>query len=258
MRVALVQLDGDIGADPAARRERAAALVRDQRGADLVVLPELWAHGAFAGERWRETAEPIDGPTARAMAAAARDLGGYLHAGSFVERDAAGRLYNTSLVYGPNGGLLATYRKIHRFGFTEGEAAVMSPGERVVTTDLAGVTAGLATCYDLRFPELFRRLVDARAELFVVPAAWPVRRVAHWSLFARARAVESQVFVLACGTAGTSDGVRLGGRSVIVDPWGDVVAEAGDDETVLTADIDPAQVAKVREALPVLKDRRLG
>jgi predicted amidohydrolase len=258
MRVALVQLDGDLGASASARRARVADLVRAQRGADLVLLPELWAHGAFAAERWPGTAEPVDGPTAAAMSAAARDLGGWLHAGSIVERAPDGQLYNTALLFGPDGALRASYRKIHRFGFTEGEAVVMSAGDEIVTADLDGTTAGLATCYDLRFPEQFRLLTDAGARLLLLVAAWPARRVAHWSLLARARAVESQLFLLGCATAGTQDGVPMGGRSVIVDPWGEVLAEAGDDETVLTADLDVSRVEKVRQSLPVLRDRRLG
>jgi predicted amidohydrolase len=240
------------------RRERAAALVRAQAGADLVVLPELWTTGAFAFEDFDAAAEPLKGPTHDAMSAAARDAGVWLHAGSFPERGEDGALYNTSLVFAPTGEPAASYRKIHRFGFDRGEAVLMGAGGDLVTVDLPGTTLGLGTCYDLRFPEMFRALVDAGARTLVVPAGWPERRRAHWTLLARARAVENQCFVLACGTAGTHAGVPQAGHSIVVDPWGEVLAEAGHEEEVLTVEFDPAVVAETREKFPALKDRRLG
>ncbi len=235
-----------------------AALVREQAGADLVVLPELWTTGAFAFEEFGAQAEPLEGPTYEAMAKAASDAGVWLHAGSVPERAADGRLYNTSLVFSPSGDLAAAYRKIHRFGFDKGEAVLMGAGRELVTVRLPGTTLGVATCYDLRFPELFRSLVDAGAETLAVPAGWPERRRSHWTLLARARAVENQAFVLACGTAGTHAGVPQAGHSIVVDPWGEVLAEAGADEEVLTVEFDPAQVARTREQFPALKDRVLG
>lgn len=258
MRVSLIQIAVNEDESVASRRRRAAALVREQAGADLVVLPELWTTGAFAFEEFGREAEPLEGPTYEAMAKAASDAGVWLHAGSIPERDPEGPLYNTSLVFTPSGDLAAAYRKIHRFGFDRGEAVLMSAGRDLVTVRLPETTLGLATCYDLRFPELFRGLVDAGAQTLVVPAGWPERRRAHWTLLARARAVEDQAFVLACGTAGTHAGVAQAGHSVVVDPWGEVLAEAGHDEEVLTADIDPARVAATREQFPALKDRVLG
>jgi predicted amidohydrolase len=232
--------------------------VRDQAGADLVVLPELWTTGAFAYEGFAKEAEPLEGPTCEVMAKAASDAGVWLHAGSIPERDPEGPLYNTSLVFSPSGELAAAYRKIHRFGFDKGEAVLMGAGTELVTVRLPGTTLGLATCYDLRFPELFRGLVDAGAETFVVPAGWPERRRSHWTLLAQARAVENQAYVLACGTGGTHAGVPQAGHSIVVDPWGEVLAEAGPGEEVLTVDIDPAKVAATREQFPALKDRLLG
>lgn len=259
IRVSLIQLDVDPAEPPAARRARTADLVRAQHAADLVVLPELWPTGAFDYPRFDAEAEsPAEGPTAEAMSAAARDAGVWLHAGSVVERAADGGLFNTSLVFSPDGALVATYRKIHRFGFDRGEAVLMEAGTEPVTVAHPSAVLGLATCYDLRFPEMFRLLVDAGAGLFVVPAGWPARRAAHWSLLARARAVENQAYVLACCSAGTHADVPQAGRSVVVDPWGEVLAEAPDAaERVLTAVVDPAQVARVREEFPALKDRVL-
>ncbi|MGW2489505.1 carbon-nitrogen family hydrolase [Streptomyces sp. NPDC001606] len=258
MRASLIQIAVDEGESVASRRQRVAALVRQQAGADLVVLPELWTTGAFAFEEFGREAEPLEGPTYEAMAKAASDAGVWLHAGSVPELDANGTLYNTSLVFSPTGELAASYRKIHRFGFDKGEAVLMGAGQDLVTVRLPETTVGLATCYDLRFPELFRGLVDAGAELLVLPAGWPERRRAHWTLLAQARAVENQAFVLACGTAGTHAGVPQAGHSIVVDPWGEVLAEAGHGEEVLTVDLDTAKVAATREQFPALKDRVLG
>ncbi|MGQ4416829.1 carbon-nitrogen family hydrolase [Streptomyces sp. SAS_269] len=258
MRASLIQIAVDEGESVASRRRRTAALIREQAGSDLVVLPELWTTGAFAYEEFGAEAEPLEGPTYEVMAKAASDAGVWLHAGSIPERDPDGPLYNTSLVFSPSGELAAAYRKIHRFGFDKGEAVLMSAGRDVVTVRLPGTTLGVATCYDLRFPELFRSLVDAGAETLVIPAGWPERRRAHWTLLAQARAVENQAFVLACGTAGTHAGVPQAGHSIVVDPWGEVLAEAGAGEEVLTVEFDPGKVAATREQFPALKDRVMG
>ncbi|MEV7036209.1 carbon-nitrogen family hydrolase [Streptomyces sp. NPDC093272] len=258
MRASLIQIDVNENESVEARRRRVTALVREQAGADLVVLPELWTTGAFAYEEFATEAEPLEGPTFEAMAKAASDAGVWLHAGSIPERDPEGPLYNTALVFSPSGEPAAAYRKIHRFGFDKGEAVLMGAGQDLVTVRLPETTLGVATCYDLRFPELFRALVDAGAETMVVSAGWPERRRAHWTLLAKARAVENQAFVLACGTAGTHAGVPQAGHSIVVDPWGEVLAEAGAGEQVLTVDLDPARVAATREQFPALKDRLLG
>ncbi|WP_069771524.1 carbon-nitrogen family hydrolase [Streptomyces sp. LUP30] len=272
MRASLIQIAVDEDESVESRRSRMAALVREQAGAaDLVVLPELWTTGAFAYEKFADEAESLDGPTAEAMAKAASDAGVWLHAGSIPERvpsddaraeggsaEGGSALYNTSLVFSPSGELVASYRKIHRFGFDKGEAVLMAAGEDLVTVRLPETTVGVATCYDLRFPELFRGLVDAGAETLVVSAGWPERRRAHWTLLAQARAVENQAFVLACGTAGTHAGVPQAGHSIVVDPWGEVLAEAGAGEEILTVDLDPAKASETREQFPALKDRVLG
>lgn len=258
MRASLIQIAVDPDESVNARRERASSLVVGQRGADLVVLPELWPVGAFSYTTFADEAEPFEGPTYRTMAKAAAEAGVWLHAGSFVERAADGTLYNTSLVFSPGGACVASYRKIHRFGFDKGEAVMMGAGEELVTVGLPQTTLGLATCYDLRFPELFRGLVDAGAETLVVAAGWPERRRAHWTLLAQARAVENQAYVLAVGTAGTHADIQQAGHSMVVDPWGEVLAEAGADEEILTVEFDPARTATTRDQFPALKDRRLG
>lgn len=253
MRVHVIQLSyGDHESLPE-RTERVAGLVRAQRGADLVVLPELWAHGGFAYGTWAARAQPLDGPVVGALREAARDLRATVHMGSLVEDDGAGALFNTSVLLGPGGELLTTYRKVHLFGFGEGEPTLLTAGDGPVVH--AGL--GLATCYDLRFPEMFRALLDLGAEVVLVPAAWPAKRVSHWRLLALARAVENQSYVVACNTAGTHAGVAMGGGSVVVDPWGEVLAEAGADEEVLVVDLDLDVVTATRASFPVLRDRRL-
>lgn len=230
-------------------------------GHDLVVLPELWPIGAFAIDLMAEHAQPIDGPLCRALSAIAERTGTWLHGGSLVERqvtdDGQVAHYNTQVVFGPDGALLATYRKMHLFGFNGGEASVMSSGHDLVVVPGPLGPAGLATCYDIRFPELFRSLVERGAESFIVPAGWPERRVEHWRLLARARAVENQAYVLACNEAGTHAGVPIAGHSMVVDPQGEILAEAGVGEEVLSVELDPLRVAAWRGAFPALEDRRM-
>jgi predicted amidohydrolase len=257
VRAVLLQLRTDLAEPREARVARVTALVREQRGADLVVLPELWPTGAFHDTAWEPSAEALDGPTVTALAAAAADLGAYVHMGSLVER-AGGALHNTSVLLGPDGAVLASYRKVHRFGFAAGERRLLTAGTDVVVHDAGPLGRwALATCYDLRFPELFRAAVDRGAEVLLLVAGWPAARIAHWSLLARARAVEDQLLVLACNAVGDQGVVSLGGRSVVVDPWGEVLAEAGDDEQVVAVDVDVSAVARVRRAFPVLRDRVL-
>jgi len=156
----------------------------------------------------------------------------------------------------PDGSIIAQYAKRHLFGFTGGETRVLTAGDDLVTVDLPWFRVGLSICYDVRFPEMYRALLDLGSEVFLIPSAWPERRIAHWSLLIRARAVENQAFVVACNGVGKQDEVDLGGYSAIVDPWGMVLAEGGSDEEVLIAEIDSRLVAKTRQDFPVLKDRR--
>ncbi len=278
MRVAVVQLGHDDDEPVAVRVRRAADLVRGVRGCDLVVLPELWAVGAFSHQDWPGRAEPVDGPTVRALAEAAVASGALVHAGSILERRSGAEgdegspdapLWNTSVLLGPDGTVLARYRKIHTFGFGDGEAALVAAGREPVTVtvplpreedgtgpDGRTVCLGLATCYDLRFPELFRALVDRGAVAFVIPAAWPAERVGHWTLLGQARAVENQCLVIQCNTAGVHAGRRMGGRSQVVLADGEVVARAGDGEEILTVTVSLDRILRWRRRFPVLADRR--
>jgi predicted amidohydrolase len=258
MRVALLQVASPATETVATRRDRVGQMVAAAEGADLVVLPELWPSGYFAFDHYGELAEPMSGDTVTTGQAWARQLGCYLHLGSFVERGPDGRLYNTAVLIDPLGQIAHTYRKIHVFGYRSREAELLTPGSdiSVAETPLGAVAA--TTCYDLRFPELWRALVDAGAHIIIVPAAWPAARLEHWRLFTSVRAVEEQVILISCNAVGEQSGTALGGHSRIVDPWGVVLTEADDSEGITWCEVDPAVIARVRDEFPVLRDRRMG
>lgn len=268
--VALVQVGYGDDESSADRVIRVCDWIRQLDPVDLIMLPELWAHGGFASSSWAGNSELLSGPTVSHLGRLARELKTWIHAGSVIERarDGAPRgplgrgLWNTSVLLSPTGEVHATYRKVHRFGFGDGEPQLLEAGEELVvaTLDWEGsrsVRAGLATCYDLRFPELFRSLVEQGTEMVLLPAAWPMPRVEHWRLLGQARALENQAWVLQCNTAGSHSGIRMGGNSRIVAPTGEVLAELGEEQAVLTARLDLGLVARVRDGFPVLGDRRL-
>lgn len=267
--VTLLQVGYGDGERKRDRVDRVVDWLRHLEPADLIVLPELWAHGGFASDTWADSAELLDGETVTRLAGVACELRTWIHAGSIIERavDGANRgdegrgLWNTSILLSPEGVVHANYRKVHRFGFGDGEPLMLEAGKDMTVTDVEFRSTqsriGLATCYDLRFPELFRNLSSDGAELVVLPAAWPLPRVEHWRLLGRARALENQSWLLQCNTAGTHSGVEMGGYSQIVSPTGDVVCHLGIDEGVLTAQLDLDLVRETREAFPVLADRRL-
>lgn len=258
VRVALIQLDCSTAEPVASRVTRTLTLLdRTAAESDLVVLPELWHVGAFDVDAAREHAQPIDGPLVEALSGIARQRSTWVHGGSFCELAEDGSHYNTSVVFNPDGDLVARYRKVHLFGFDGGETVLMSSGDElfVIETPL-GVT-GLATCYDLRFPELFRALTDAGASAVLLTSGWPTPRIEHWDVLTRARAIENQSWFVACNEVGAQPGITLGGHSVVVDPTGVVVAQAGSEPDVLFADVDPDAAARWREQFPVLADIRM-
>ncbi|MER5185456.1 carbon-nitrogen family hydrolase [Streptomyces sp. NPDC002896] len=257
MRIALIQIASPAAEPSVERRARAAEMVTTaaRGGAGLVVLPELWAAGYFAFDAYEAEAEPADGPTVTGLGALARDLGIYLHTGSYVERMPDGGLRNTAVLLGPEGDVLHRYSKVHIFGYQSQEARLLRPGDRISAARTPFGTMASTTCYDLRFPELWRALVDLGAGIVTVPAAWPAARLAHWRLFTSARAVEEQVLLIACNAVGEQDGVRLGGHSRVVDPWGEILAEADENEGITYCDVDPEIVPQVRKEFPVLGDR---
>ncbi len=256
MRIASIQLEIRDDESAEARVERAALLVEAQAGADLVLLPEMWNVGYFAFDAYAERAESLDGPTLARMSQAARTAGTWLLAGTIVERDGE-HLYNTAVLFDRAGSVAGSYRKIHLFGYGSREPEVLSPGTQVVVVGTEFGRIGLSTCYDLRFPELYRAMVDDGAELFLVPSAWPYPRVEAWSILNRARALENQAWLISANCTG-GPGRGFCGRSMVVDPWGTLVATAGDGPSVLTTDVDMGLVPAARAAFRVLDDRVIG
>ena len=264
LRAAAVQLTAT--PDKAANLQAADLLVRRAAadGTRLVVLPEKWSV-LGRGADLRAGAEPLDGPAITWARDAARELGIDLVAGSVSERVAGDdKLRNTSLHIGPDGEIKATYRKMHMFdvevdGTVYRESEHEAPGDDVVLSTTAdGVELGLTVCYDIRFPELYRILAVRGARVVTIPAAFTVPTTRdHWEVLVRARAIEDQCFVIAANQVGTHvEGLASGGRSMIVDPWGLVLAQAADAQTVITADLDLDAQAAIRTRLPSLANRR--
>lgn len=252
----------------AADRERnlrvAGGLVRRaaEAGARLVVLPEKWPH--LHGPRTLAGAEPLDGPSLSAVREWARALDVAIVAGSLVEEVPGDRrARNTSALVQPDGEVTAVYRKLHMFdvdvgGVSYRESAMTAPGDEVVVGSALGRRIGMSVCYDLRFPELYRALADAGTEVIVVPAAFTAATGKdHWEPLLRTRAIENQAFVIAAGQYGQhDDGTISHGRSMVVDPWGVVLAQAPDGEGLAMADLDFARMEQVRDRLPALRHRR--
>lgn len=263
LRVAAVQLT--TGDDTSANVATAARLVAEaaERGARLVVLPEKWnlidiEHRQAAG------AEALDGPSLQAARGWATRHAIALVAGSVSERvPGTDHAYNTSVLIQPDGRMSSVYRKLHLFdvdvgGHTYRESHGALPGSEVVVGEALGRAIGMTVCYDVRFPELFRALGAAGAEILTVPAAFTaITGRAHWEPLLRARAIENQAFVIAAGQIGThATGTDSYGHSMIVDPWGVVLAEAPDEESVVVVDLDFTELARIRRELPVLRHRR--
>ena len=265
MRVAVCQLNSrdDRVHNLAVARdllERAASA-----GADFAVLPEYVDYlGPGDGA---PKPEGVDGEFAEFFAAAARELGIWVHAGSFHEAGPDDhRTFNTSLIFDPRGSLVASYRKIHLYDVeiagrvSYQESRSVAPGAETVVAEVDGVRTGLSICYDLRFPELYRRLaVEGDARVLVVPAAFMMHTGRdHWEVLLRARAIENQCYVVAAGQIGDHEPRRTCfGRSMIIDPWGTVLAQAPDTVGIVTADLDLGRLEQIRGELPSLANRRL-
>ncbi len=253
--------------DKQANLDKALSLIEEaaRRGAQLVGLPETFSY--MGPERDKQAAaEAIDGPTLTRLSQKAKERKLHLLAGSILESGApGGRLYNTSVLFGPQGERLAVYRKIHLFdvaipdGARYQESETIEPGKEVVVAQTALGRMGLSVCYDLRFPELYRALSQKGAELLFMPAAFTAHTGRdHWEVLLRARAIENQCFVVAPAQFGAhSERKQTYGRAMIVDPWGLVVARASDGEGMAVAWLDEQQLARVRRDIPCLNHRRL-
>lgn len=258
LTLSLAQIDCKLG-DPETNFGRAEHMIAEaaRRGSDLVLLPELWST-AYALDAAPTLASTIassprsDGWFGRVAALSAQHK--LYVGGSLLERQ--GNCYfNCFALYAPDGSLHAAYRKVHLFRLMD-EEKYLAPGQELVHCDLPWGRAGLAICYDLRFPELFRHYALAGAQIMLLPAEWPHPRRQHWRTLLRARAIENQCFVAACNRIGTSGAATFFGSSAVIDPWGETLIEGGETEALLTITIDLALVADVRRCIPVFEDRR--
>lgn len=256
MRVALVQFSSGLDSMSNRRRigKRLDALDADL---DLVILPEAAMHDfGDSGHDLATAAEALDGPFVTFLSEHARRLGTTIVAGMFESTDALP--FNTLVVIGPDGSLRTTYRKVHlydSFGYRESDR--LAPGDIAATTvEIAGLRLGLMTCYDLRFPEFARVLVDADIDALVLPAAWVAgeHKLHHWRTLLAARAIENTVFVLASAQGGE----RYTGHSMALDPMGQVLGETGEDDQTLVVEIDRDEIGAVRDVNPSLSNRRMS
>lgn len=264
---AVVQLTSTSDAEASCRAAEELVRRAAARGAALVATPENTNYLGPHEEKVRR-AEPLGGATCSRFAALARELGIHLLLGSFNEAGPEpGHCYNTSVLFGPDGGVLATYRKIHLFDVDVPpdvvfrESATVTPGEAVVVAATPLARVGLSICYDLRFPELYRALVAGGAEVLAVPSAFTLATGKdHWEPLLRARAIENQCWLLAPAQHGRHDdgGLRASwGHAMVVDPWGHVVAMASDGPGIAVAEVDLGRLRGVRARLPALAHRRL-
>lgn len=221
---------------------------------DLLVLPEIWTVGFFAFDRYKNEAEPVNGEIVSAFREKAAEKGCYLHMGSFVEKDGE-NYYNTSLLLSPEGEIAARYRKIHLFGYMSEERKILSPGTAPTICETPFGVIGLSTCYDLRFPELYRIMVNRGTTMFIITSAWPLVRLETWRLFNRVRALENVSFLVSCNCSGANGDNSYAGHSSIIDPQGNILVEGGEAGGYISTDINPSQVIDIRNDFPALEDR---
>lgn len=253
MRVTSIQLE--IKDRPKEENIAYALKMIDQAtGSDLILLPEIWPCGYFSFDRYRSESEPVDGPTVEAFKQKAVEHNCHILMGSLVEREGED-LYNTCLLLDPQGRIMARYRKVHLFGYHSDERRLLTAGKEVVVVETPWGMAGISTCYDLRFPEFYRKMLDLGAKIFLIPSAWPQVRLEAWVLFNRARAHENFAYLFSCNCAGTNAGTNYAGHSMIIDPLGKVIAEGGEEECFVSAEVDPGLVDTVRKDFSALNDR---
>jgi omega-amidase len=223
-----------------------------RRGSNVVVFPELWSTGC-AWEQSKELASTLNTGVFDDMSAAATQ-NKICVVGSVLEKRGT-EVSNSSAFFAPNGRMLGVYRKIHLFGLMD-EDKWLQPGSASLMMDLPWGKTGMAICYDLRFPELFRRYAVDGAIMNILPAEWPLARVEHWRALVIARAIENQCYMIVCNAAGMTGETAFGGHSMVVDPWGKVIVEAGETPQLITCEIELDVVAEVRGRIPVFDDRR--
>jgi len=255
MRIACAQMDMRPGAcmENHLRAEELVRRAAMEHGAEIVLLPETWNTGFFPEDVYELSEE--DGTETKArFSSLARELSIGIVAGSIASRR-EGRLYNTAYVFAPDGSLAASYDKTHLFT-PMGEHRHFTPGRKVCRFELMGLSCGLVICYDMRFPELMRTLALPGLDVVFAVSQWPERRISQLLTLSAARAIENQVFLALCNSCGALGDTRFGGNSRIFDPYGEALAGAGTGEEIISADIDPTVLRKVRSAIPVFRERR--
>ncbi|MFB6254501.1 MAG: carbon-nitrogen family hydrolase [Halobacteriaceae archaeon] len=269
MKLALAQIE-IIPKDVEGNIERAESAIQSaaNNNADCIALPEIFSVGFFAFDAYEDIAEPIGGKTHSRLRTAANEYDIAVLAGSIVEDLSATQqqtdidvppsngLANTSVFFDHNGTRRGIYRKHHLFGYESREAELLEPGTELNVVQYGGFTIGITTCYDLRFPELYRKLLDRNTSLILVPSAWPYPRVEHWLTLPQTRAIENLEYVATVNGVGDFENATLAGRSRIFDPWGITKASTGDTADIIYADLDPERVKSIRDDFPALEDRR--
>ncbi|MFN8371767.1 MAG: carbon-nitrogen family hydrolase [Anaerolineae bacterium] len=223
-----------------------------RRGSQLVVLPELWSSG-YALDNAKDLASALNSGTFNQIAALATQHKISI-VGSILEKRGVD-VANSAPFFASNGRMMGVYRKIHLFRLMD-EDKWLAPGSAPLSIDLPWGNTGIAICYDLRFPELFRHYAVDGAKMVIIPAEWPIQRVEHWRSLLVARAIENQCYMVACNAAGETGETVFGGHSMIVDPWGKIIVEGGEAPLLLTAQIEMDTVEEVRKKIPVFEDRR--
>ncbi len=251
MLVSLVQMDIALGR-PELNRQRVSELTAELGNRDVILLPELWSTG-YQLDQADRLAEDLTGPSVQLMQSLATAHGSYVGGSILGRRD--GQVYNQFILASPKGEVTATYEKVHLFGLMQ-EDQYLTPGSRLTTAGVAQEMAGLAICYDLRFPEMYRHYMQSGVSLLLLASEWPNPRLEHWRTLLRARAIENQFFVIACNRVGRDASNTFFGHSLVIDPWGEIMVEGDDQERVLSCEIDLALVVAARRRLPALKDRR--
>lgn len=256
LRVSLLQMDIKVG-EPEDNFTKLAAMFEEAAEAepkpDLIVFPEMWNTG-YALDRIGELADPSGERTKEAVGRLCRKYRVMAVAGSIAEKTPEG-VRNTVLVFDREGRVTADYSKIHLFRLMDEDKALIAGG-KAGSMELEGTPAAAMICYDIRFPELARTLALAGAKVLVVPAEWPHPRLHHWRTLLMARAIENQMYVIACNRVGVSGSTAFFGHSMVIDPWGEVLAEGGEEEAILSADIRLDLVDEVRRNIPIFEDRR--
>jgi predicted amidohydrolase len=252
MQISLIQMDITLG-EPEVNRQRVAELTSGLSHRDVILLPELWSTG-YRLDQAEQLAEDLQGPSVQLMQQVAREHHSYLGGSILGRKD--GAVYNQLVLVSPQGTVVTTYEKVHLFGLMQ-EDQHLAPGGGLVVAPVLDVTAGLAICYDLRFPEMYRQYMQAGASMLLLSSEWPNPRMEHWRTLLRARAIENQFFVVACNRVGSDLNNTFFGHSLIIDPWGEILAEGGEAEQVIDCEIDLGLVAAARKRLPALQDRRV-